>query len=142
MNAQAQGAVLKVAVGLAAAKAGEHKGGSLIFDSALYDVLTGGIDFANDSFRVMLVGPSYIADKAGDSKRSDVAGEIIGAGYSAGGGGGRGIGQSDRGPDRNLARRRGMGGRDVFGRGRGLLPRARVRFGGQESGGIPAGMEM
>ncbi len=58
---------------------------SLIYDSALYDSITGGIDFAVDGFKAMLVGPGYVADKAGHSRRSDVSDEIAGRGYEAGG---------------------------------------------------------
>lgn len=58
---------------------------SLIFDSALYDSVTGGIDFAADAFRVMLVGPDYLADKANHRRRSDVNDEIDARGYEAGG---------------------------------------------------------
>ena len=58
---------------------------SLIFNSALYDALTGAIDFDTDSFKVMLVTSSYSPNKDTHTKRSDVTNEVSGTGYSAGG---------------------------------------------------------
>ena len=58
---------------------------ALIYDAAIYDLATGGIDFAADHFAVMLVGPGYVPDKANHARRSDVSGEIAGKGYEAGG---------------------------------------------------------
>lgn len=58
---------------------------SLIFNSALYDVLTGAIDFDTDTFNVMLVTSSYSPDKDTHTKRSDVTNEVVGVGYVAGG---------------------------------------------------------
>ena len=64
---------------------------SLIFNSALYDMLTGAIDCDTDSFKVMLVNSTYaaIADetkKDSHLKRSSVtANEVSGTGYTAGG---------------------------------------------------------
>ena len=58
---------------------------SLIYDSALYDALTGAIDFGGDAFRVMLVGPGYVPDAALHARRSDVGDEAAGRGYEAGG---------------------------------------------------------
>lgn len=58
---------------------------SLIYNSALYDALTGAIDFDTDSFKVMLVTSSYSPNKDTHTKRSDVTNEVSGTGYSAGG---------------------------------------------------------
>lgn len=58
---------------------------SLIFNSALYDALTGAIDFDTDSFKCMLVTSSYAPNKDTHTKRSDVTNEVSGTGYSGGG---------------------------------------------------------
>ncbi len=59
---------------------------SLIFNSAVRDVLTGAIDFDTDTFRAMLVTSSYVENKDTHTKRSDVTNEVAaGGGYSAGG---------------------------------------------------------
>ena len=58
---------------------------SLIYDSALYDTLTGAIDFDDDTFNVMLVGSGYVPDKAAHARRAEVTDEIAGKGYQAGG---------------------------------------------------------
>jgi len=58
---------------------------SLIFNSALEDMATDAIDFAADTFHCILVTSAYTPDKDGDMKRSDVTGEVVGAGYTAGG---------------------------------------------------------
>ena len=57
---------------------------SLIFMSALDDLAKGSIDFDTDSFYCMLVD-GYTPDAANDTKRSDVTGEVVGTGYTAGG---------------------------------------------------------
>jgi hypothetical protein len=56
-----------------------------VYDSAIYEGLTGAIDFKADRFKVMLVDRTYVADKSQHSRRSDVTGEITGRGYVAGG---------------------------------------------------------
>lgn len=58
---------------------------SLIFNSGLYDALTGAIDFDTDTFKVMLVTAAYSPNKDTHTKRSNVTDEITGTGYSAGG---------------------------------------------------------
>jgi hypothetical protein len=58
---------------------------SLIFDSALYDAMTGAIDFDTDTFKCMLVTSSYSPNKGTHTKRSDVTNEVSGTGYTAGG---------------------------------------------------------
>ncbi len=58
---------------------------SIIFNSGLYDALTGAIDFDTDTFKVMLVTSSYSPNKDTHLKRSSVTNEVVGAGYVAGG---------------------------------------------------------
>lgn len=58
---------------------------SLVYDAAVDGMAKGRIAFATDSFRVLLVTSAYTPDKAGHSRRSDIAGEVVGAGYTAGG---------------------------------------------------------
>jgi hypothetical protein len=58
---------------------------SFIYDSALYDALTGSIDFRADAFKVLLVTRDYRASKSGHSRRSDIAGEVVAVGYGPGG---------------------------------------------------------
>lgn len=61
---------------------------SLIYNSALYDLLTGALHLNADSantFRCMLVTSSYVPDKDNHKKRSDVTNETSGTGYVAGG---------------------------------------------------------
>jgi len=58
---------------------------SIVYNSALEESLSGEIDFANDDFKVMLVTSAYIPDKDAHEKRSDISGEVVGAGYVAGG---------------------------------------------------------
>ncbi len=58
---------------------------SLIFNSALDDTVRGNIDFDTDAFKVMLVTAAYVEDKDAHTKRSNVTGEVVGTGYTAGG---------------------------------------------------------
>lgn len=58
---------------------------SLIYDSALYAMATGRLDFGGGGFKAMLVGASYQPDKGQHARRSDVTGEVSGKGYAAGG---------------------------------------------------------
>lgn len=58
---------------------------SLIYNSAVDDMARGAIDFDTDSFKVMLVTSSYVADRDVHLKRSSVTNEITGTGYTAGG---------------------------------------------------------
>ena len=55
---------------------------SLIYDSAVDGMAAGSIQFASDSFRVMLVA-GYTPSKDGHSSRADVTGEVTGGGYAA-----------------------------------------------------------
>ena len=57
---------------------------SLIFNSAIRDNITGAIDYDTDTFKVMLTD-GYVPNKDTHTKRSNVTGEVVGAGYTAGG---------------------------------------------------------
>ena len=58
---------------------------SLIYNSAIDDMAKGAIDFDTDTFKVMLVTSTYVANKDTHTKRSDVTNEVSGTGYTAGG---------------------------------------------------------
>jgi hypothetical protein len=58
---------------------------SFPFNSTLRDEATGAINYATDSFKVMLVTSAYTENKDTHTKRSDVTNEVTGAGYTAGG---------------------------------------------------------
>lgn len=58
---------------------------SLIYNSAIRDALVGNIDYDTDTFKVMLTTSAYTENKDTHTKRSDVTGEVTGAGYTAGG---------------------------------------------------------
>jgi hypothetical protein len=58
---------------------------SLIYNSFWDDVIRGLIDVDAVTVRVMLVTSSYVEDKDTHAKRSDVANEVTGIGYTAGG---------------------------------------------------------
>lgn len=58
---------------------------SLIYNSELRDEAIGGIDFDTDTFKVMLTTSAYTENKDTHTKRSDVTGEVVGTGYTAGG---------------------------------------------------------
>ena len=58
---------------------------SMIYHSALRDLVTGAIDADSDTFRAMLVTASYTPDKDAHDQRNDVTNEVTGTGYTAGG---------------------------------------------------------
>lgn len=58
---------------------------SLVYHSAVRDALVGNINYASDSFKMMLVTSSYTPDKDTHDKRNDVTNEVTGTGYTAGG---------------------------------------------------------
>ena len=58
---------------------------SFVYNSVLTDVVNADLDFAVDSFKMMLVTSSYSASKSAHAKRSSVTNEISGTGYTAGG---------------------------------------------------------
>ena len=58
---------------------------SLIYNSAIDDIVRGAIDADTDSFKAMLVTSAYTPNKDTDDKRDDVTNEATGTGYTAGG---------------------------------------------------------
>jgi hypothetical protein len=58
---------------------------SLIYDSYMFDVNANAIDPNTDVVYGMLVTSSYVPSKSGDTKRSNVTNEVVGAGYTTGG---------------------------------------------------------
>jgi hypothetical protein len=58
---------------------------SLIYDSCLDDVFAGNINFGVDTIKAMIVTSAYTPNKGTHTKRSDVTGEVVGTGYTAGG---------------------------------------------------------
>ena len=58
---------------------------SLIYNSCIDDMARGAIDFDTDTFKVMLVTSTYVANKDTHDKRDDVTNEVSGTGYTAGG---------------------------------------------------------
>lgn len=58
---------------------------SLVFNSCLDDLAKNNINFATDTFKVMLVTSAYAPNKDSDLKRSAVTNEVVGIGYTAGG---------------------------------------------------------
>lgn len=57
---------------------------SIVFNSLLNDLVRGNVNFASDTFKIMLVN-NFVPDKDAHSKRSSVTGEVVGTGYSSGG---------------------------------------------------------
>lgn len=58
---------------------------SLIYNSLLNDVASGAVNFASDTFKVMLTTSTYTPNKDTHAKRSSVTNEVGGTGYTAGG---------------------------------------------------------
>jgi hypothetical protein len=58
---------------------------SLIYNSAIDDIVRGAIDADTDTFKAMLVTSSYTPNKDTHDKRDDVTNEATGTGYTAGG---------------------------------------------------------
>lgn len=58
---------------------------SLVYNSAVRDIVTGAIDLDTDTFWAMLVTSAYTENKDTHTKRSDVTSEVTGTGYTAGG---------------------------------------------------------
>lgn len=58
---------------------------SLVYNSFMFDVVTGAIDMNTDDFYVMLVTSAYTPDKDAHDRRNDVTNEVTGTGYTAGG---------------------------------------------------------
>jgi hypothetical protein len=57
----------------------------MIYNSTLYDAMTGAIDFDTNAFKVMLVTSTYVPNKDTHLNRTHVTNEITGTGYTAGG---------------------------------------------------------
>lgn len=57
----------------------------VIFNSFKRDIMNGSIDLDTDAINIMLVTSAYVPDQDAHTKRSDITGEVVGAGYSAGG---------------------------------------------------------
>ena len=56
------------------------------YNSLIDDLLKANINFNSDTFKMMLVTSSYVADKDNHSKKSSVTNEVAGsAGYTTGG---------------------------------------------------------
>jgi hypothetical protein len=58
---------------------------SLIYNSAIDDIVRGAIDADTDTFKALLVTSSYTPNKDTHDKRDDVTNEVVGTGYTAGG---------------------------------------------------------
>ena len=59
---------------------------SFNYNSLIDDLLKANINFNSDTFKMMLVTSSYVADKDNHSKKSSVTNEVAGgAGYTTGG---------------------------------------------------------
>jgi hypothetical protein len=58
---------------------------SLIYNSAIDDIVRGAIDADTDTFKALLVTSSYSPNKDTHDKRDDVTNEVTGTGYTAGG---------------------------------------------------------
>jgi hypothetical protein len=58
---------------------------SVLYQSFLDDLARGLIDFDGGTFKVLLVTSAYTPNANTHAKRSDVSGEVVGAGYTAGG---------------------------------------------------------
>lgn len=57
---------------------------SLIYNSLIRDTQVGNVNFATDTFKMMLVTDSYVASKS-HAKRSEITNEVTGTGYTSGG---------------------------------------------------------
>ena len=55
---------------------------SAIFNSTLTDIVSGNIDFAVDSFKMMLVTSAYSPDVDAHNRRDDITNEVSGTGYT------------------------------------------------------------
>lgn len=58
---------------------------SSCYDSSIDQVLRGNINFATDTFYVMLVTSAYTPNQGTHAYRSSITNEVTGAGYTAGG---------------------------------------------------------
>jgi hypothetical protein len=60
-------------------------GKGFIYDSAFEDAFLGELDFKNDKFSILLLSSLYRPSRTRHSRRSDLIGEVEGAGYEQGG---------------------------------------------------------
>lgn len=58
---------------------------SFFFNSWLHDLVTGAVDPSTDSIYMMLVSVAPSRLSSASQKRSDIASEVVGTGYTAGG---------------------------------------------------------
>lgn len=58
---------------------------SIVYNSFLFDTLSGNIDLGVDTFKLMLVTSGYVPDKDAHTKRSNITSEVVGTGYVSGG---------------------------------------------------------
>ena len=58
---------------------------SLVYNKCVQNAISGNINFAADTFKVMLVTSAYTPNKDTHQFRSDVTNEVTGTGYTAGG---------------------------------------------------------
>jgi hypothetical protein len=58
---------------------------NVIYNSFKRDIAIGSIDLDTDTLKMMLVTSAYVPNQDTHAKRSDVANEIVGTGYTAGG---------------------------------------------------------
>lgn len=58
---------------------------SLIYNSCIFDLAKGNIDFDTNTFKAMLVTSTYVPNQGSHTKRSDITNEVTGTGYTAGG---------------------------------------------------------
>jgi hypothetical protein len=58
---------------------------SLIYNNTINHLADGDLNFRVDSFKCLLVTSAYAPNKDSHNFRDDVSGEVIGAGYTAGG---------------------------------------------------------
>jgi hypothetical protein len=58
---------------------------NVIYNSFKRDIQNGSIDLDTDDIKVMLVTSAYVPDIDTHTKASDITGEVVGTGYTAGG---------------------------------------------------------
>ncbi len=58
---------------------------SIVYDSAVEDIVAGDIQFPGDAVKVMLVSSRYTPDQRLHQRRADVIGEVQTQGYTPGG---------------------------------------------------------
>lgn len=56
-----------------------------LYGNAILQALTSGIDWNSDTLKVMLCTSAYVPDQDAHVFKSDVTGEVVGTGYTAGG---------------------------------------------------------